>query len=687
MPGGSRRFRDGAIGGIVGRVFGARGDPSRGIWPGGIGEDVRNLILGTAGHIDHGKTALVRALTGVDTDRLPAEKQRGITIDLGFASLEHEGVRIGLVDVPGHERFIRNMLAGATGFDLALLVVASDDSVMPQTREHLEILRLLGLKAGIVALTKCDLASPDWLDLVEDDVRTLSAGTFLDGAPIVRTSSATGLGIDALRTLLAQTASALPDRQVNAPFRMAIDRCFTVAGHGTVVTGTILSGAVAVGDELAWLPSGRTVRVRGLHRHDQSVDRIERGARAAINLAGVHHTEIERGQELADPGFLRPSTVLSVSIRASADAPRALRHRNRYRLHLGTAEVTASLSLLDGPQLEPGLEGFAQLFLGEPVVAEHGQPFVIREESPPWTVGGGQVLQPVPRRIRRKDRGERDRLGELAGGDSVARASAAMAGYRLDSWTDLDLARDAGLVPEEVARIVAEAKSRGDLIDLPIGPRRSIRVVRSYLDELEDRVIRAVERLHSRNPRLSTVRRSSVLGALADLKSESLVAAVIDRLAKAGRLSATALLVALPGYQPLLTQAERRLKNELLDAHRGTGFAPPMASDLIAGAGARGEVVPELLDLLAEEGHLAAIEPKVLYLEAEADLELRRRVADRLGDGSTMSMANLRDLLGTSRKYAVPIGEYLDRIGLTIRDGDLRRLGTLPESEEDHERA
>lgn len=654
---------------------------------GGIGESVRNVILGTAGHIDHGKTALVRALTGIDTDRLPAEKQRGITIDLGFASLEHEGVRIGLVDVPGHERFIRNMLAGATGFDLALLVVAADDSVMPQTREHLEILRLLGLKAGIVALTKCDLAAPDWLDLVEEDVRILSAGTFLEGAPIVRTSSATGSGIEDLRSLLASTALALPDRQINAPFRMAIDRCFTVAGHGTVVTGTIVSGSVSVGDELAWLPEGKLVRVRGLHRHDRAVERIERGARAAINLAGVHHSEIGRGQELADPGFLRPSTVLSVTIRASADAPRALRHRNRYRLHLGTAEVTASLSILDDPQLEPGAGGVAQVFLGEPVVAEHGQPFVIREESPPWTVGGGQILQPVARRIRRKDRGDRDRLTLLAGSDPVARASAAMAGYRLESWTDLDLARDAGLVPEEVSRIVTEARTRGELIDLPVGPRRSIRVIRSYLDELEDRVVRAVERLHRRNPRLSTVRRSSVLGELADLKSESLVAAVIDRLAEEGRLSTTARLAALPGYQPQLTQAEHRLKNELLDAHRGTGFAPPMVSDLIAGAGARGEVVPELLDLLAEEGHLAAIEPKVLYVETDADAELRRRVVDRLGDGSTMSMADLRDLLGTSRKYAVPIGEYLDRIGLTIREGDLRRLGTVPETEVDDERA
>ncbi len=645
----------------------------------GIVALVRDLILGTAGHIDHGKTSLVRALTGVDTDRLPAEKQRGITIDLGFASLDLGEVRIGLVDVPGHERFIRNMLAGATGFDLALLVIAADDSVMPQTREHLEILRLLGLRSGLIALTKCDLATEDWLDLVEEDVRTLVAGTFLEGAPIVRTSSSTGLGIDELRSTLALLAEAIPRVPTEAPFRLAIDRCFTVAGHGTVVTGTIVSGAVTVGDELEWLPEGRLLRVRGLHRHAQAVDRIERGARAAINLAGVHHSEVRRGQELATPGFLRASVVLSAAFRASADAPRPLRHRARYRLHLGTAEVTASLSLLDGSELAPGLEGFAQFFLGEPVVAEYGQPFVIREESPPWTVGGGQILQPTARRIRRRNLGDRERLARLKRTDPIERAAAVMGSYQLEPWSNLDLARDAGLAPEEVDRVVAEARASGELIDLPVGPRRTIRIVRSHLETLEDRVVKAVGRLHERNPRLSRVRRSSVLGTLSDLKSESLVAAVIDRLAKAGRLITSDRTVALTGYQPQLTQAERRLKTELLDAHRGTGFAPPMASELLDRAGNRREIVPELLDLLAEEGHLAAVEPRMLYLEADADLELKRRVADRLRDGSTISMADLRDLLGTSRKYAVPIGEYLDRIGLTIRDGDLRRLGAVAE--------
>ncbi|HEX8202328.1 MAG TPA: selenocysteine-specific translation elongation factor, partial [Isosphaeraceae bacterium] len=363
----------------------------------------RDLVVGTAGHIDHGKTALVRALTGVDTDRLPAEKQRGITIDLGFAALDLGDHRLALVDVPGHERFIRNMLAGATGLDLALLVVAADDSVMPQTREHLEILRLLGLPAGVVALTKCDLADPDWLDLVEEEVRGLVAGTFLAGSEVVRTSAATGAGIDALKRALGRLGERAPGRPDPGPFRMAIDRAFTVAGHGTVVTGTVASGSVAVGDDLEWLPEGRAVRVRGLHRHDRPVERVGRGARAAINLGGVHHAEVRRGQELAAPGYLAATRILSAEILASADAPRPLRHRGRYRLHLGTAEVAATLSLLDGPELAPGGAMAGQLFLAEPVVAVHGQPLILREASPPATLGGGRVLQPLARRVRRRD--------------------------------------------------------------------------------------------------------------------------------------------------------------------------------------------------------------------------------------------------------------------------------------------
>lgn len=633
----------------------------------------RDLVIGTAGHIDHGKTALVRALTGVDTDRLPAEKKRGITIDLGFAALELEGRALALVDVPGHERFIRNMLAGASGLDLAMLIVAADDSVMPQTREHLEILRLLGLSAGVVVLTKADLVDEGWLNLVEDDVRALVAGSFLEGAEVVRTSSTTGRGIGDLAASLGRLADRAPDRDDPGLFRMAIDRSFTVAGHGTVVTGTVASGEVALGDDLQWFPEGRAVRVRGLHRHDRPVDRVARGARAAINLGGVHHLEVRRGHELAAPGYLAASRVVSVEFRESPGAARPLRHRARYRVHIGTAEVAASLSILGTD--EPGDPGprLAQLFLAEPVAAVHGQPFVIRQESPPATLGGGRVLQPVARRIRRRDRPALDRLARLGSADPSDRISAALTFLGLTPWTDRSLARDSGVSIAAIGPAVEALGASGALVSLPLGPRRSARVLAEFAGDLEDRVLRAIGRLHKASPRHSAITRARVASALADLENDGLVAAVIERLRAAGRVSADARTVALAGHEPKLSQAERKLKKEMAEAYRAGGFTPPDGSEWAGKPGPRASTVPDLLALLVDEGQLVEIAPGT-YLDHDAEAEMRRRVAGRLTEGPGMTVAELRDLLGTSRKFAVPLAEHLDRIGLTRREGDLRVL-------------
>ncbi|MFO0910186.1 MAG: selenocysteine-specific translation elongation factor [Isosphaeraceae bacterium] len=639
----------------------------------------RDLVIGTAGHIDHGKTALVRALTGIDTDRLPAEKERGITIDLGFASLDVGPFRLALVDVPGHERFIRNMLAGATGLDLAMLIIAADDSVMPQTREHLEILQLLGLAGGVVVLTKCDLADPAWLDLVEEEVKALVRGTFLEGAERIRTSSATGMGIEELRGALGRLADATGSRDDPGLFRMAIDRAFTVAGHGTVVTGTVMSGVVGPGDELTWLPEGRSVRVRGIQRHDRSVERAGRGVRAALNLVGVHHSEIHRGQELATPEYLRPTRVISAEIQASKDAPRPLRHRSRYRVHLGTADPTATLALLETNELLPDAKGLAQLHFAEPVVAVSGQPFVLREESPPATLGGGIVLVPSARRIRRRDHAAVRRLELRRSPHPAARVAAALESYGLSPWTHHDLVRDAQLPLSDVERVVNELVETGGLIELPRGPRRSIRLLRESVDTLEERVIRALGRLHATKPRQSSVPRSHLAAELPDLGSETLLSALVDRLKTRGLVVSDARSVALQGFEPKLSQAERRLKGEIAEALRGGGFSPPDLNDLIASTGAKPNVAAELLTLLREEERATEINPQ-LYLGYEHAVEMRRRVLERLGAGGSITMSEFRDLLGTTRKYAVPLGEYLDRIGLTRREGDARRLGPAAET-------
>ena len=639
-----------------------------------MNDRTRDLVLGTAGHIDHGKTALVRALTGVDTDRLPAEKQRGITIDLGFAALQLDEFRLAIIDVPGHERFIRNMLAGATGLDLAMLIVAADDSVMPQTREHVEILRLLGLSGGLVVLTKCDLADPTWIELVEEDVRALIRGTFLEGASIVRTSVVNGQGLDDLKRELHLLCGTIKPGHDSGLFRMAIDRSFTVAGHGTVVTGTVASGRVAVGDDLEWHPFGRVVRVRGLHQHDQPVDRIGRGSRAAINLVGVHHAELHRGQELAAPGYLQSSQVLAVEVVGSDGAERPLRHRGRYKLHLGTAEVSAVLSLLENNQAAPGIRQLAQLFVAEPIVAVFGQPFVLRDESPPATLGGGRVIQPWSRRYRRRDDSSIERLGKLASNDPLERLGAALTFLGLTAWTERRLCALTGLPEDQIQSSLAALESSGDLVALPLGSRRTVRVLAAYATELEDRVLRALGRLHAARPRLSAIPRAHLSAALPDLANDALVAGLLERLVARGALVADVRTLTIPGHQPKLSQGERKLKNELAEAIRAGGVSPPDLAELMSSAGARSSAVPDLLALLRDEHHVVEINSS-LFLDVDAESELCRLVKDRLADGSAISMSELRDLLGTTRKYAVPIGEYLDRIGLTKREGDTRRLG------------
>lgn len=631
--------------------------------------------MGTAGHIDHGKSALVQALTGIDTDRLPAEKQRGISIDLGFASLELGRFRLSLVDVPGHERFIRNMLAGASGFDLALLVVAADDSVMPQTREHLDLLKLLGLPDGVLALTKCDLVDPDWLDLVEQEVRELVRGTFLERAPVVRTSAAERTGLDELGQALGAVCDRLGPRPDPGPFRLAIDRAFSVAGHGTVVTGTVVSGRLAVGDEVQWWPRGQILKVRGLHRHDQRVGQVGRGTRAAVNLAGLALEDVARGQEIASPGYLWPSRRLTVEIRSASEALRPLRHRGRYRLHLGTTEVAASLAILESSD-DPESSMLAQLTLEEPVVAVSGQPFVLRELSPPSTVGGGRVLEPIAPRYRRRDLAARDRLRRAASLDPAARVLAAIESLGVQSWTELTLTRDTGLPRSEIAAHLAAFQAEGRLESLSIGPRRSVWLARASVESLEDRVLRALGRLHEARPRQSSIRRSHIQAELPDL-SEPLIGSLIERLNRAGRLLADAQTLALKGYKPRLSHTERALKDEAALAIEDGGFQPPDLAALQAQAGNRASVLPDLLALLVEEGRIVDIGGG-FFLSDQADSELRRLVLDRLQAGQGLTMADLRNLLGTTRKFAVPIGEYLDRVGVTRREGDLRYLAEAP---------
>ncbi len=631
-----------------------------------------DLILGTAGHIDHGKTSLVRALTGVDTDRLPEEKRRGITIELGFAQLELGEYRLGIVDVPGHERFVRNMLAGATGMDLAMLVVAADDSVKPQTREHLEILRLLNLDTGVIAITKADLTEPDWIELVEEEVRTLTAGTFLANAPLVRTSVTTGLGLDALRDALAAAAARAARSQrtamIRAPFRMAIDRSFTIAGHGTVVTGSVSSGQVRLGDELVIEPGQVAVRVRGLQNHDLTVEEIHRGQRAAINLAGVHHEAIGRGHELATPGHLVPSRVLTVMLSLLRSASRPLKHRSRVRVHVGTAELPATVALLDRPGLAPGDAAPAQLFLNQPAVTTWSQPLVVRSESPVETIGGGRVLDPDAQRLRKPDDTVLALVHDLQSADVARRAAAALYFAGLRPWRPQDLVRLAGIEhPDEVYRALLDT---GDVREIAVSPTRVRRFHRLVLEQQAARVEAALHALHEQHPLRSKLDRQQLAAGFSYL-DEAVLAAVLDGLRTAGRLQVFSDGVALAGHGPKLSQYERKLLDELIEVFRTAGIQSPSVAECQQRAAKNPQSAPALLALAAANGDLVEIAAGY-YLHRDVDRQLQDLLRNQLAGGHGVTLSEIREILATTRKYAVPYCEYLDRIGFTRRDGDLR---------------
>jgi selenocysteine-specific elongation factor len=633
----------------------------------------RDLILGTAGHIDHGKTSLVKALTGIDCDRLPEEKARGITIDIGFASLDVPGFRIGIVDVPGHERFVKNMLAGATGVDLAVLVVAADDSVMPQTREHLDILRLLGLRHGLIALTKCDLVDETTREVAELEIRELVRGTFLESAPLVPTSAHSGCGVAELKDAIAEVARQVEERRGQEWFRLAIDRSFVVQGHGTVVTGSVTSGSAKVGDELEWLRGDRRerVRVRSLQNHDTAVEEVHRGQRAAINLAGVKHEDVVRGQELATPGFLLPSRTVTVRLTCLADSKRPIRHRQPVRFHVGTAEVMATVALLDCDTVEPGRWGLAQLFLEEPATSTWGQPFVLRESSATFTVGGGQVLQPVARKIRRRHLDVLERIERLWTGTPRERALTVAWFGGFQGFDAADLVRGANVGPDEAAALIADLKARGELAELAVGQTRRVLLHKDLVDDLETRLLGVLDRLHEQFPLMSTHDRQKVQAQLDYVGDDPLVHAAVERLLAKRVLAGDLRRIGRADFKPKLSANLRKLKDKLVDAYRVGRFQPPEPASFAGAAGGNAANLKDLFDVCVQEGYLARVTDEI-YLHADADAEMRRLVTAKLAEGRGLTVAEIRDLLGTTRKYAVPLCEYLDRSGVTRREGDLR---------------
>ena len=638
-----------------------------------------HLILATAGHIDHGKTSLIRALTGVDADRLPDEQRRGITIDLGFAELDVGDYRLGIVDVPGHERFIRNMLAGATGTDLALLVVAADDSVKPQTREHLEILRLLKIEAGVIALTKCDLAEDDWIELVEQEVQELVQGTFLEEAPLVHTSTETGDGLEQLKAALCQAARRAAEsekiRSMQSPFRMAIDRTFTISGHGTVVTGSISSGQVSVGDNLSIEPGNISVRVRGLQNHDRSVEQVSRGQRAAINLAGVHHTAITRGHELAAPGYLKPSRRVTASLKMLQSAPRALKNRSKIRVHLGTAELLATVRLLDCDLLQPGKTAKVQLLLRGPCATCWAQPYVLRSESPVVTIGGGQILDPNAEPIRRPSPQQLEKIDELGSSNVLVRAAAAYYFSGLRNWHPETLSFAAGV--HDVDTVYSQLVEQQKVIEIDMSPGKLLRIHHVVFESFQQRIEETLRKMHAQSPLRSKIERAKLLSHFAYLRNNTLVVSAVEQMQADKRVQITEHGISLAGCGPQLSANEQKLLRQLIERFKQAGFKPPSVKECQQAANKLERSVPALLELAVADGELVAI-GKDLFLHTETERQLHEQLKNSLENGQGLTVSEIREILNTTRKYAVPLLEHLDRIGFTRREGDVRVLVNNP---------
>jgi selenocysteine-specific elongation factor len=613
---------------------------------------MKNIVVGTAGHIDHGKTALVKALTGIDADRLEEEKRRGITIDLGFAHLEiPPDLRVGFVDVPGHERFVKNMLAGVGGIDLVLFVIAADESIKPQTREHFDICRLLGIPRGVVALTKSDLVDADILGLVRMVVEELTAGSFLEGAPVVPVSSVTGAGLEELRRVLAQTAESVPEKDAGGSFRLPVDRAFSIRGFGTVVTGTLVSGSVAREQEVALYPAARRLRVRGVQVHGSASDRAVAGQRTALNLADIEPAEIARGNVLSEPGRFRPVTHIDARLHLLPTA-KPLKHRAPVHFHAGTAEIEAEVRLLESrAAMKPGTSAWVRLILRDPALLLPGDRFIIRMFSPVITIGGGVVADIGGHRYRIADN-PASRLAVLASPDDSARL-ALLIREQPFGMSAAALAERTGLTQREIAAAAAKA---------PVTAIGDWYVDRDWMRSARDEMVKAVAAFHRTHPLLPGVPRQ-------DLR-EGAPQPVLDALiAEATELVAEGEFVRARSHKVVLKEDEEQARAKIEAAFEKAGLAVPALTEVLAQSGVEPARSRSILQILLRERRLFRIGEDLVFHHT-AIAQLKESLAAR--KGQRFAVGDFKTWTGVSRKYAIPLLEFLDREKVTRRDGDQR---------------
>ncbi len=631
---------------------------------------MKQVILGTAGHIDHGKTTLIRALTGIDTDRLKEEKERGITIELGFAYLElPSGQLLGIVDVPGHEKFVKNMVAGATGIDLVALIIAADEGVMPQTREHLEICQLLNVQHGLVVLTKIDMVEPDWLELVREDVSEYLSGTFLADAPMVEVSGVTGDGIPRLLEVLDERIKDIPERDQGSFFRLPIDRVFSMKGFGTVVTGTSISGEIHTGDEVTIYPQGITSRVRGIQVHNKEVDQVKAGLRTAVNLQGIEKMEIKRGDIVAAKDSLRNTYMADVLLDLLPSAPRKLKNRAKARFHTGTSEIISTVVLLDREELKPGESCFAQIRLDEPTTVLAQDRFVLRSYSPVRAIGGGRVLNALPLKKKRFSKTVLNELKILSKGelDEIAEQfvhADRFQGLELKALPFLTNARKKKLddiVKSLMAqkRVIQYDKEKGMLIHA------------DFLEKAREEALTTLTAYHRDFPLKVGLLTEELRSRTTGSRNQKLFNYLINHLIHEGVIVQEKEVVRLKEHKVTLAEDQEKAREEIEKTYLNAGLQPPYFKDLKTKYS--GTTASDVLEVMVKDGVLIKVKED-LYFHREIVEDLRERLTAFLKDNGEIDTPKFKDMTHASRKYTIPLLEYFDREQITVRVGDIRVL-------------
>jgi selenocysteine-specific elongation factor len=630
---------------------------------------MKRVILGTAGHIDHGKTTLIKALTGIDTDRLKEEKERGITIELGFANLVlPSGQVLGIIDVPGHERFVKNMVAGAATIDLVALVLAADEGVMPQTREHLEICQLLGVKKGLVAVTKKDLVDDEWLEMVLEEVGEFLKGTFMQGAPIIPLSSVTGQGLDSLLQALELLCQEVEEKSGAGVYRLPIDRVFTMKGFGTVVTGTSISGSVSVGESVSIYPQELTAKVRGLQVHGKAVESASAGLRTAINLQGIEKSDIDRGNVIATCEALKPSYMVDVFFTLLKSLSRPLKSRSKVRFHTGTAEILGTVVLLDRDELEPGDSAFAQIHLEDRVAVLPRDRYVVRSYSPVRTIGGGEILAVSPVRRRRFRQETLDHLEILFHGSDEERILA-----MVEEWgqgiSRADLSRIMEVPPRKLEQLLEKLQSQGAILCFDKENAGFIHAAR--VQNLAHKLIAALKTFHEQFPLKKGIKRDELKSKVAHQLDAKLLARILQELHSKGEIVVEGDMVWLSSHKVMLKEEQEKLRGELENIYLRAGLTPPYfreLADQFPLSQAR-----EVLALLLSEGVLVKVKED-LYFHTRAIEELKTKLIAFLRERGEINTAEFKEMTGVSRKYTIPIFEYFDSMQITMRVGEKRVL-------------